>query len=55
MNFGYDGDMTFVNDLPFVLYNGHVSRIQMLSTALYDRWRAQCIFIEYVSRGFTVS
>lgn len=37
MNFADDGNITFVNDLPFVLYNGPVSRIQMLSTALYDR------------------
>lgn len=55
MDFAGDGDITFVNDLPFVLYNGLVSRIQMLSTALYDRWRAQCIFIGYVLHGFTVS
>lgn len=32
-----NGGVTFVNDLPFVLYNSRVSHIQMLSTALYDR------------------
>lgn len=37
IDFMDDGGITFVNDLPFVLYNSRVSYIQMLSTVLYDR------------------